>query len=195
MNKIEFITKLEEKLQGLPRADVYERLNFYSEMIDDRVEEGFSEEEAVKNIGTVEEVSAQIIGDIPFVKIAKEKIKNKSELKGWEIAVLTLGAPLWIPLVIATVAVLFSFYIVTWALVISLWAVFIALLVCFPFGVFACIVFAINGNGVTGLMLLGGGTFVAGVGLTLFFVCKEATKGTAVFGKKVGLGIKKLFIK
>ena len=45
MTKKEFLSGLRKKLSGLPQEDSEERLNFYSEIIDDRVEEGLSEEE------------------------------------------------------------------------------------------------------------------------------------------------------
>ena len=47
MGKQEFLAQLRKGLQGLPQEDIEERLTFYSEMIDDRMEEGLSEEEAV----------------------------------------------------------------------------------------------------------------------------------------------------
>ena len=74
MSKQEFLVQLRKGLSGLPQDDIEERLTFYSEMIDDRMEEGFSEEEAVSQIGSVDEIVSQIIADIPIMKIAKEKI-------------------------------------------------------------------------------------------------------------------------
>ena len=47
MRKEEFLSQLESGLYGLPQADIDERLSFYAEMIDDRMEEGLGEEEAV----------------------------------------------------------------------------------------------------------------------------------------------------
>ena len=85
MNKQEFLCKLREALIGFPKQDVEDRLAFYSEMIDDRIEEGLTEEEAVFAIGSVDEVEAQIVAEIPLVKIAKEKIKPKRRLKTWEM--------------------------------------------------------------------------------------------------------------
>ena len=71
MNKQEFITKLKSMLTDLPENEIKERIDFYSEMIDDRIEDGLTEEEAVKDIGTVEEVAKQIINEIPLFKIIK----------------------------------------------------------------------------------------------------------------------------
>ncbi len=59
MNKSEFISALEQKLKGLPREDVEQSIAFYEEMIQDRMEEGLSEEEATAAIGSVEEIAAQ----------------------------------------------------------------------------------------------------------------------------------------
>jgi uncharacterized membrane protein len=40
MTKLQFLMALHEKMSGLPREEVEERLEFYSEMIEDRMEEG-----------------------------------------------------------------------------------------------------------------------------------------------------------
>ena len=73
MNKNEFLSALRAALSGLPEADVKERISFYSESIDDRIEEGRTEQEAVSELGTVEEIAAQIIAETPLVKIVKKK--------------------------------------------------------------------------------------------------------------------------
>ena len=105
MNKQEFLEQLKGRLSGLPAADVDERLDFYSEMIDDSIEEGLSEEEAVSQVGTVNDVARQIIGEIPLSKIVKENVKPKRRLRAWEIVLLVLGSPGWVSLLIAAVSV------------------------------------------------------------------------------------------
>ena len=52
MNKQEFLSRLRKQLKGL--EDKEERITFYSEMIDDRMEEGLSEEEAVAAVGSLD---------------------------------------------------------------------------------------------------------------------------------------------
>lgn len=59
MNKQEFLAELQKGLSGLPQEDRDERLTFYGEMLDDRMEEGLSEEEAVAAVGSVEEIVRQ----------------------------------------------------------------------------------------------------------------------------------------
>ena len=83
MNKQDFLAALEEGLAGLPRDEIDGRLAFYGEMIDDRVEDGLSEEEAVEGIGPVKDVVAQITSEIPLTKLVRERVRGKRALKGW----------------------------------------------------------------------------------------------------------------
>jgi len=71
MNKLDFVLQLTEKLNFLPFDEVEERVDFYAEMIDDRMEEGLSEEEAVREIGDLDGIVAQILADTPFSKLVK----------------------------------------------------------------------------------------------------------------------------
>ena len=75
MNKDSFLIKLASALAGLPEEDIEKSLEFYSEMIDDRIEDGLSEAEAVAAVGTIEEIRAQIVKDTPLAKIVKERVK------------------------------------------------------------------------------------------------------------------------
>ena len=130
MSKQEFLAQLRKGLSGLPQDDIEERLTFYSEMIEDRIEEGLSEEEAISAAGSIDEIVAQVVADIPLAKIARERIKAKRRLKAWEIVLLALGSPIWLSLGIAAVAVILSLYVSLWSVIISLWAVFGSLIGC-----------------------------------------------------------------
>ncbi len=191
MTKFEFLSALRDKLSGLPKGDVEERLNFYSEMIEDRMEDGLSEEEAVSAVGLVDEIANQIISEIPFVKIAKEKIKPKRRLKVWEIVFLVLGSPIWLSLLIAVFSVVLSLYISLWAVIISLWAVFASLVGCAFGGIAGGVVLAFYSNGFTGIAMIGAGIVSAGLSIFMFFGCKAVTKGILLLTKKVVLGLKK----
>ena len=87
MNKQDFIKKLNDKLSDLPKKEVEEHINFYIEMIDDRIEDGMSEKEAIKDIGGIDEVYKQIIDQIPLKTIAKVKLRKKRQrrLNDWRI--------------------------------------------------------------------------------------------------------------
>ena len=195
MSKQEFLIQLRKALSGLPKEDIEERVTFYSEMIDDRIEEGLSEEDAVLKAGTVDEIVAQIIEDIPLTKIAKERIKPKRRLKAWEIVFLVLGSPIWLSLLISAVAAVFAIYASIWSVIISLWAVFGSLTGCSLAGIVSGTVFAFNGNALIGVAMIGLGTACAGLSIFMFYGCKAATKGILLLTKKSALSIKNLFIK
>lgn len=127
MLKEEFLAQLRGGLAGLPQEDLEERLAFYSELLDDRMEEGLSEAEAVAAAGPVEQIVQQIIAETPLTKIVKEKMRPKRRLQAWEIVLLALGLPVWLSLGLAALAVVLSLYVVVWSLDASLWAVFAAL--------------------------------------------------------------------
>ncbi len=175
MKKFEFLSRLREKLSGLPKKEVEERLIFYGEMIDDKIEEGMAEKDAVASVGSIEQIAEQITAEIPFFKIVQEKIKPKRQMQAWEIVLLVLGSPIWLSLLIAAFAVAVSLYAVLLSLVISLWAVFAALVGCGVGGVFACLVVSFTGNGVSGLFFLGAGLICVGLSVFAFFACKAIT--------------------
>ena len=195
MTKNEFLDALRENLKGLPKNELEERLAFYSEMIDDRMEEGLSEEEAVAAAGDIDEITAQIIGDVPLVKIAKEKMKQRRKLEGWEIALLIIGSPLWISLLVAFIAVIFSIYVSLWSVIISFWSVFVSFIASGAAVLIAGTAFTFLVNKAAGLFMIGTGLVLAGLSVFTFFGCKAATKGLCLLTKKTVLWIKKRFIK
>lgn len=195
MSKQAFLAQLRKGLSGLPKRDTEERLTFYSEMIDDRMEEGLSEEEAVSAVGSVDEIVAQAVADIPLAKIAKERIRPKRRLSAGGIVLLALGSPIWLSLGIAAFAVILSLYISLWAVIISLWAVFVSLAACSVGGVPACVVFTVGGNGVSGLAMLAAGIVCAGLSIFMFYGCKAATDGTLILTKKMAIWIQNCFIR
>lgn len=195
MSKQEFLEALKKRLSGLPVEDIEERLDFYSEMIDDTIEEGRTEKEAVAGIGSVDEIAREIIADVPLKRIARERMKPKRRLTAFEIVLLVLGSPLWLSLLIAAFAVALSLYAVVWSLAISLWAVFASVASCAFGGVAAGALFAATGHGAVGVATAGAGIFLAGLAIFLFFSCKWGTKGIARVSRKIALGVKKCFMK
>lgn len=194
MRKQEFLDELRRGLSGLPREDLEERLTFYSEMIDDRMEEGLAEEEAVSEIGTVNEVISQTAAEIPLSRLVKESVRPRRTLRAWEIVLLVLGSPMWLPLSFAALAVFLTLYVVIWSVVISLWAVEASLMGSAIGGAVSAVFSFFRGGGSAATALLGAGLFCAGASIFLFFGCKETTKGIFLLTKKLFLGIKSLFL-
>ena len=191
MTKQEFTERLRKGLSGLPQSDMEEHLAFYCEMIDDKLEEGVTEEEAVAELGDPETLAASIIAETPLTKLVKERITPRHKLAAWEIVLLVLGAPLWLPLLLAALAVVLSLYVALWAVILALWAVFAALLVCMLAGIVTCVVLLCRGHVLMGLAMLGGGLVCAGTGVLMFFACRAVTKGVCKLTKRIFIGNRK----
>ena len=195
MNKNEFIDALRLRLADLPSEELDERIGFYVEMIDDRIEEGLDEEAAVAEIGSVDSISGQILADIPLSKIAKSKIKKRRRMRAWEIVLLAVGSPIWASLLIAAFAIIISLYAVLWSLVAVAWSVFGAFGGCSLGGIATGVLSIVHGEILIGIAFFGVSLVLAGLGIFIFFGCMAATKGTVTLTKKIVLGIKKCFVR
>lgn len=193
MTKREFLAELRSKLSGMSQADVEERLLFYGEMIDDRMEEGLSEEAAVASIGSADRIAAQLAAENPGVVVVKETAGSGRELSWWEITLLVLGSPVWVSLLFAAVSVAFGVYITLWSVIISLWAVFVSLAACGVALVIGGIVLAGIGRVLAGAALVGAGFVCAGLAIFWFFGSHAATKGSVLLTKKIVQWIKGCF--
>ncbi len=194
MNRDQFLDELKRRLSGLPQSDLDERLQFYGEMIDDRIEDGLSEEEALTGIGSVDEIVEQIMAEIPLTKLVREKVKRRRGMRAWEIILLVLGFPVWFPLLIAAFAVGLSLYVTLWAVLISVWAVDLSLAVCAVGGLAIAVFYLLKGNLAAAGFLLGAAIICAGLAILLFIGCKALTKGLLWLTKKMLLGMKTMLI-
>ncbi len=190
MTKLEFVLALHEKLAPLPLEETEERLNFYTEMIEDRIEEGLSEEQAVAAVGSVEEIASQIAREIPV-----SKAKEKTKIKPLEIVLLVLGSPIWVSLALAAFAVVFSVYASLWAVIISFWAVFASFVGTAFGGIFFSLWFLLKGNTLTAAAIFSAVLILSGLSIFTFFGCKTATKGIILLTKKIFKKVKKEGVK
>ena len=192
MKKEEFLNELEKKLQGLPKKDMEEKLEFYSEMIDDRVEEGMTEEEAIKDIGGTDEAIKQIVDETPITSLVKEKFKPKKSISGMTILLLILGFPLWLPLFLVLCVLVLVFFLLLWVLVIVSYSVEIGLVGATAASVIPFAQKMMNGNFNIGYL----GITILGVGVTLLFisVCYLSTKATAKMTRGFFRGLKRKLI-
>jgi len=195
MNKQEFLTELQKRLSGLPKDDIAERAAFYEEIIEDHMEDGITEEEAVAEIGTVDSVVEQIMAETPLAKLVKEKVKPKRRLKTWEIILLAVGSCVWVPLLAAAIVIVLSLYIVIWTVVICVYAADLALAA----GAVICwiniVTYFSSGNPAGAFFAAGAGLICAGCAILLFFANIWITKKIVKLSGKIMLGIKSLFIR
>jgi len=99
MTKYEFLAALEQRLSALSAEDRKRSLDFYAEMIDDRVDEGMSETDAVASLGSLDSIVSEIPGAGDGTAPLPQKApKEKKGLRSWMWALILLGSPLWLSL-------------------------------------------------------------------------------------------------
>lgn len=100
MTKEEFLIELKIRLKkyGIANSDQY--ISYYSEFLDDLIEDGYTEKEAINKIGSPNKVILSILSD-ENVQIPKAKSKVKS-------ALLLLGIPVWGPIMAAGYIILLA---------------------------------------------------------------------------------------
>ena len=195
MTKSEFLTALGARLSALSPEDKQRSLDYYGEMIDDRIEDGVAEEEAVAAIGAIDDIVSEIVAEMPIAKLVKQKLKPKRAFRVWEIVLLALGSPVWISLLIAAVAVVLAVYVALWAVVVSLCCIPVCFAVCAPVGVLMSVKLAANGSVGGGIFIFGASLALAGLAIFAYFACRYLVKGLLYLTKKAWIGVKYSFIK
>ncbi len=195
MTKYEFLEELRGGLSGLPQNDIDERADFYSEMIDDLVEDGVSESEAVAKIGPVGSVVQQILSETPLSRIVRERVRPRRRFGAWEVALLVLGSPLWISALLLALAVVLTVYVILWAFIVSLWAAEASLVAGAVAGTAAGVFYITQTTYIQGAALIGAGLALAGLAIFAFFLCFFASKGAALLSAKIALLIKSMFVR
>lgn len=195
MTKSDFLAELSVRLNGFSREDIAASLAYYNEMIDDRIEDGASEEEAVAAIGTPAQAAAHILEDMPLGKLLKVKLSGGKKLPTWAVILLIVGSPIWIALLASIFSVVISLFSAIWSVIISLCAAWLAFAVSPLAGIFLLVISTVQGNLGGGLVLLGVGCMLGGLSIFLFKPCLFLLKGGWFLTKKLFLAIKRCFIK
>lgn len=129
MNKAQFCALLGNKLKPyLSPKEMYKTLNFFEEMIDDRIDEGLSEEEAVSQLGDINIIVDQILDEHNIEKKQTKLVwrfipqKITSEL-GFIIGVLLF--PVWITIFALGASLFIVILSIIFSIVLTIIAIFI----------------------------------------------------------------------
>jgi len=159
MKKSEFLGQLCINLKDVPKQDLERIIDYYNEIIEDKIEAGETEESAVASVGDVKEIIAEALKDHVEIKPQKN-VKNKRVL-----VYLLAGAPLWVPLLLASLCTVLAGYICVWAGVFSVAITEVALLVASPlWAIFAIITMFVSSVPLGFLEL---GIAIFGIGISL----------------------------
>ena len=194
MNKQSYLEQIRRLLQRLPEEDRERSLAFYAESIDDRMEDGMSEEAAVASMESPEKAAETILMDMPIPKLVKARVKER-RMGAAEILLLALGFPLWFPLLLTVLILGLTVYLLVWALVLALGAVVLALglsaAALLVAGVYSIIKAAIS----LGVLNFGAALVLTGLTVLLGFVLVWAGKLAVKLGKWMVRGLKALLIR
>lgn len=202
MTKQEFIDELRTRLSKLPLTDAEEQIRFYEEMINDRMEEGLPEEEAVDDIGSIDFIYNQIAKDAPKSHLKLDKTRQKAESqRRKKIIIIASTSIIWAPVLVAlaaaafgiaisVVAVAISLFVTLWSLVSVVWVLFASFALSSPAALLLGIMNLFSVNAVTGFCLIGCSMIFAGLAIFAFYGALYATKGSASLTQKVFSGIK-----
>ena len=195
MSKADFLRLLERALMQLSEEERQKNLEYYSELLDDMMEEGMTEAEATAKLGSPNQIAQSILQEMPLGKLVSTRMKPKSGWTPLAIVLAVVGSPVWVPLLLATVAIVLAVFVSIWALGFAAVAVVLGLAV----AVVATPIIAIRAATLTlpvGLLLLGAGLVLLGLcvlgGLMAVELCKLLWQLTVWLAHKIkGLFIRK----
>ena len=206
MKRQEFLDALKKQLWGLSEEERKDTLEYYAEMIDDRMEDGLSEEEAVAAIGGLEEIVEQILSEAPHAPavIHKEQkqekkteppkqVKQNRKVEPWIIVLLILGAPLWISLITGLGGGVLGIYVGLWSVVIALYATTFALAVCALGLLIAAFSLLWIRHFAKCAVVVGAALLCAGLAILIFLLSNLAAKGLVALTKLIWNGVTGIF--
>lgn len=128
MNKEEFLQILQKRLSFLNPKEVKVHLDFYEEMINDRIDEGMNEFEAVKDLGSISDIVTLInegYGNkveventvIQQTQPITQKPKNDNYIIFIIIAICSF--PIWFPLIVTIFCLLLALVIISITFIIT----------------------------------------------------------------------------
>ena len=182
MNKSAYIDRLETLLQCLPKDKRAEVVSFYGEAIEDRIEDGMSEEDAVAAMGSVEIVAETILAELPVVPRVVAKTKRKSLVLLWVLAIL--GCPVWVPLAAAFLVTTVAVYLCIWIVAACVWLLAALLVLALPLGIFLAWCGIVAGLPAFALAQTGVGMMVCGIGLLVFRLAFSSSRWLAALSQK-----------
>lgn len=201
MNKLEFLNILRQELERQSISNIDNMIEYYDEMICDRIEDGMTEEEAVESMDSIQDIVREAVLDKSVPTLVKERVKKsreKAKEGGHEwvwILLAILGFPVWFPLVLTAIILAFTFFLVFWILVGTVFIVILSLGIAAVASVLASLTVIWGFIPVpTFLIMLGGGLALAAITILLWKPICIFAKAAGRFFKDIVISIKRKFI-
>ena len=116
MAKGEFLLKIRSECKGFEKIETDKIIAYYDELINDKMEAGLSEEEAVFSLGDIKKIIEIAQSDLLF---ERSKIKNNFGLKTTLLILGICATPVLLPIGIAFFVILLILFIVYGSLLIT----------------------------------------------------------------------------
>lgn len=194
MTKDIFLTKLHDSLSQLPETEIQKHIQYYEEMISDRIEDGMTEAEAVNTLEDVSVIAQRILQDVSLPVLVKTKVRPKGGWTAPAIVLAILLSPLWLVLACVCFAVLIAVF----SVLISLAATVIALTAAFVAAGLALVlsIFLIHPVGApVVLAAAAAGFMLLALGALSVLASKYVFKGIGWLVKLISRSIKSIFIR
>lgn len=105
MNRVNFIKALAAELSEKVRpSEIHQLINYYDEMIEDLMEEGYTEEEAVARLGSPKELIQAVTETEEVV------VEIPRRFHPFLLLILVLGFPLWGSLLLSAALLILSLF-------------------------------------------------------------------------------------
>ena len=114
MNKKQFLKKMKKSLSSMEKIERNKTLLYFEEIIDDIVDSGKSEEEAIYSLGNINNISCNLLKEYEKTNKPNSKLKLFSrKFTTLQLFILMLLSPIILPLVFAIVTLLFTFFLLS----------------------------------------------------------------------------------
>jgi len=187
VNKQQFFNFLRHEIRSLPKGEQEKAIFYYREIIDDSMEEGLTEEDAVARLGN----PADLVREIFISSDERRKASIPTGRKVLISILLALGFPIWGSLLLVLLSLVLVAFILAWVPLIVLGSMALAF---FLSGIWAIIgsPFMIAASAPAGIAQLGAGIAVLGLSiLSVIALCytfkgvKQACSALYRFVKKI----------
>lgn len=175
MDRQAFLAALEAQLRRIPERERQQALRYYTEMIEDRMEEGMTESAAIVALGDPAEVARQVLMGLPLPKLFQARLRPRRKLAVWEIVLLVLGSPIWLPLLLTAIILFLVAYLLLWVLAAACWSVVLAFVAGALCGVGGG-VWLLWQNMASAALLIGMGLCCAGLAILSFFAMWQLSR-------------------
>lgn len=171
MNRNEFYNGIRVNLRKFSSSEVDKIIEYYDELISEKMESGMSEEEAVNSFGDIRNIVNVVTADLVMERSKNEK---NNSLRNFFIILGICASPILLPIGIAFFAIFLSFIIVFFSLVVAFSASAIGILI----SIFPLSFEMYRAGNDMGLIILGAGGLLLASG-----ICVLLTVATLQVGK------------